>query len=184
MARTESVMPPLHMPAPDFALPDVTTGAVVKLSDFAGRDALLVMFICRHCPFVQHVEKELAQLSRDYEKDSIGIVAIASNDIDSFPEDSPASLREQAAEVGFIFPYLFDETQQVAHEFGAACTPDFFLFNRDRKLVYRGQLDNSRPGNEIPVTGKDLRLAIDAVLAGMPVATEQQPSLGCSIKWK
>ena len=184
MAKTESVMLPLHTPAPDFALPEVTTGASVKLDDFADRDALLVMFICRHCPFVQHVEKGLAQLARDYAKKSVGIVAIASNDIDSFPEDSPESLREQAAEVGFIFPYLFDETQEVAHEFGAACTPDFFLFNHDRKLVYRGQLDSSRPGSEIPVTGNDLRVAIDDVLAGMPVDTQQQPSLGCSIKWR
>jgi peroxiredoxin len=184
MAKTESVMLPLLTLAPDFALPEVTTGAIVKLSDFADRDALLVMFICRHCPFVQHVEKGLAQLGRDYQKKPLAIVAISSNDVFSFPEDAPESLREQSAEVGFVFPYLYDETQEVAHQYGAACTPDFFLFDRERKLVYPGQLDSSRPGSDIPVTGKDLRAAIDAVLAGKPVSAEQLPSMGCSIKWK
>ena len=184
MARTESVMLPLQTPAPDFALPDVTTGAIIKLADFAGRDAVLVMFICRHCPFIQHVERGLAQLGRDYSKKSLGIVAISSNDTFSFPEDAPESLREQAVEAGFIFPYLFDETQEVARDYGAACTPDLFLFNRERKLVYRGQFDSSRPGNDIPVTGEDVRQAIDAVLADKPVKAEQKPALGCSIKWK
>jgi peroxiredoxin len=184
MAKTESVMLPLFTPAPDFALPEVTTGAIVKLSDFADRDALLVMFICRHCPFVQHVEEGLAKLGRDYQKKPLAIVAISSNDVFSFPEDAPESLREQSAEAGFVFPYMYDEAQEVAHQYGAACTPDFFLFDRERKLVYRGQLDSSRPGNDIPVTGKDLRAAIDAVLAGKAVSAEQRPSLGCNIKWK
>ena len=184
MARTESIMHPLGSQTPAFALPDVTTGATVKLTDFVGSKALLVMFLCEHCPFVQHVEKGLAQLGRDYQQKAVGIVAISSNDADAFPEDSPDCLREQAAELGFVFPYLFDETQDVARRFGAVCTPDFFLFDGERKLVHRGQLDGSRPGNEIPVTGKDLRSAIDAVLAGAPVAAEQQPSIGCNIKWK
>jgi len=184
MARTESTMLPLGTAAPDFALPDVTSGAVNKLNDFAGRDALLVMFICQHCPFVQHVQKQLAQLGKDYQGKSIGVVAISSNDAETFPEDGPEGLREQAAEYGFIFPYLFDESQEVARSYSAACTPDFFLFDRERKLVYRGQLDDSRPGNERPVTGKDLREAIDATLAGKPVSTDQKPSIGCNIKWK
>lgn len=184
MARTESIMLPLGTAAPDFALPDVTSGSIKKLDDFADREALLVMFICQHCPFVQHVQKQLAQLGGDYQEKSLGIVAISSNDAETFPEDAPASLREQAAEFGFIFPYLFDESQEVARSYGAACTPDFFLFDRDRKLVYRGQLDDSRPGNEIPVTGKDLRAGIDATLAGKAAPADQKPSIGCNIKWK
>jgi peroxiredoxin len=184
MAKTESTMLPLESPAPDFALPEVTSGAVIKLGDFASRDALLVMFLCRHCPFVQHVEQGLAKLARDYKQKSLAIVGICSNDALTFPEDAPDSLREQAAEVGFTFPYLFDETQEVARSYDAACTPDFFLFDKDRKLVYRGRLDASRPGNDIPVTGKDLRAAIDAVLSGAVLSEDQVPSLGCSIKWK
>jgi len=184
MARTASTMLPLGTAAPDFALPDVTSGSINKLDDFKDREALLVMFLCQHCPFVQHVQKELAQLGRDYEKKPLGIVAISSNDADTFPEDSPNSLREQAAEFGFNFPYLYDESQEVARNYSAACTPDFFLFDRNRKLVYRGQLDDSRPGNEIPVTGKDLRAAIDATLAGRAASSDQKPSIGCNIKWK
>jgi peroxiredoxin len=184
MAKTESTMLPLESPAPDFALPEVTKGAIVKLRDFAGRDALLVMFLCRHCPFVQHVEQGVAKLARDYEQKSLGIVGICSNDAVTFPEDAPDSLREQAEAAGFTFPYLFDETQEVARNYDAACTPDFFLFDKGRNLVYRGRLDASRPGNDIPVTGKDLRAAIDAALSGAPVSEDQVPSLGCSIKWK
>ncbi len=184
MARTESTMLPLGTAAPEFALPDVTSGLISKLDDFKDREALLVMFICQHCPFVQHVQKQLAELGRDYVKKSLGVVAISSNDADTFPEDGPEGLREQAAEYGFTFPYLFDESQAVARSYSAACTPDFFLFDRDRKLVYRGQLDDSRPGNEIPVTGKDLRAAIDATLAGKPASANQKPSIGCNIKWK
>ena len=184
MARTESTMLPLGTAAPEFALPDVTSGSISKLDDFKDCEALLVMFICQHCPFVQHVQKQLAELGRDYEKKPLGIVAISSNDADTFPEDGPEGLREQAKEFGFIFPYLFDESQAVARSYSAACTPDFFLFDRGRKLVYRGQLDESRPGNEMPVTGKDLRAAIDATLAGKPATTNQKPSIGCNIKWK
>ena len=170
--------------APDFALPDVTTGRTVRLADFAGSKALLVMFICRHCPFVVHVQNELAKLGRDYAKRGIGIVAISSNDAVSHPDDAPKSLAEQARQVGFTFPYLYDEQQNVARQYDAACTPDFFLFDAKKELVYRGQLDDSRPNNGTPVTGRDLRAAIDAVLTGGQVTEEQIPSLGCNIKWK
>lgn len=168
---------------PDFALPDVATGRTVRLSDFAEHKALLVMFICRHCPFVVHVQDELARLGRDYSSRDIGIVAISSNDADAYPDDAPKSLAEQARQVGFNFPYLYDESQDVAREYDAACTPDFFLF-RDGKLVYRGQLDDSRPGNGRPVNGRDLRAAMDAVLAGRAVPEQQIPSIGCNIKWR
>ena len=168
--------------APDFALPDVTTGRTVRLSDFAEDKPLLVMFICRHCPFVVHVQDELARLGRDYGT-RVSIVGISSNDATAYPDDAPKSLAEQARRTGFAFPYLYDENQEVAKEYDAACTPDFFLFN-DRKLVYRGQLDESRPGNGKPVTGRDLRAAIEAVLAGRPVSDQQTPSIGCNIKWK
>ena len=142
------------------------------------------MFICRHCPFVKHLEKGLAQLGRDYEGKGVGIVAISSNDAANYPDDAPESLAEQAHELGFTFPYLYDETQEVARAYGAACTPDFFLFDDGLKLVYRGQFDDSRPGNGVPVTGKDLRAALDALIAGQPISPEQHPSLGCNIKWK
>jgi len=168
---------------PDFALPDVSTGRTVHLADFAGHKALLVMFICRHCPFVVHVQDELARIAHDYKGRDIGIVAISSNDAGTYPDDAPKSLAEQARHVGFSFPYLYDEKQDVAREYDAACTPDFFLFDEGR-LVYRGQLDDSRPGNGRPVTGHDLRAAIEAVLAGRPVSDQQIPSIGCNIKWK
>jgi peroxiredoxin len=170
--------------APDFSLPDVVTGRVVSLKDFADKKALLVMFICRHCPYVKHVQEELARLGKDYADKPVGMVAISSNDAIAYPEDAPESLKEMALELGFSFPYLYDESQQVARAYDAACTPDFFLFDENRRLVYRGQLDGSRPGNGIPVTGRDLRNAIDAVLAGAPVDPNQKPSLGCNIKWK
>jgi peroxiredoxin len=169
--------------APDFALPDVSTGRTVHLSDFADHKALLVMFICRHCPFVVHVQDELGRLGRDYQDRDIGIVAISSNDAVAHPDDAPKSLAEQSRQAGFTFPYLYDESQDVAREYDAACTPDLFLFNQG-KLVYRGQLDDSRPNNGKPVTGRDLRAAIDAVLAGKPVSEQQIPSIGCNIKWK
>ncbi|MBF2099326.1 MAG: thioredoxin family protein [Gloeomargaritaceae cyanobacterium C42_A2020_066] len=184
MARTASTMLPLGTPLPDFALPDVTTGQVVTPATFSDRQALVVMFICRHCPFVKHVQAELARLGQDYEKASVGIVAISSNDAQAYPDDAPASLRTMATELGFRFPVLFDETQAVAQTFTAACTPDFFLFGPARTLVYRGQLDSSRPGNAEPVTGEDLRAALDATLAGRPVPEEQRPSIGCNIKWR
>ena len=170
--------------APDFALPDVSTGRTVRRSDFDDEKALLVMFICRHCPYVRHVRSALADLGRDYQDQEIGIVAIGSNDPAAYPEDAPESLAEEAREAGYTFPYLFDETQEVARAYTAACTPDFFLFGPDRRLVYRGQLDSSRPGGSVPVTGEDLRAAIDAVLADQPVSEDQRPSVGCTIKWR
>jgi peroxiredoxin len=170
--------------APDFALPDVVTGKTLARDDFRGNKALLVMFICTHCPYVKHVEKGLSALGADYSGKPLAIVAIGSNDAENYPDDSPAGLKRQAETMGFRFPYLYDESQAVARAYHAACTPDFFLFDGDFKLVYRGQLDASRPGNGIPVTGKDLRAAIDAVLAGNPVSADQKPSIGCNIKWK
>lgn len=184
MAATESTMLALGTPAPDFSLPDVVSGKTVSLRDFDGKKALLVMFICRHCPYVKHVQDELARLGRDYADKPLGIVAISSNDADNYPDDAPESLKEMAVQLGFRFPYLYDESQDVARAYDAACTPDFFLFDENRRLVYRGQLDGSRPGNGVPVTGKDLRNAIEAVLAGAPVDPNQKPSLGCNIKWK
>ena len=176
-------MLPLGTVSPDFKLPD-TNGKLVSNADFADKAALLVMFICNHCPFVKHVRTELAKLGRDYAPRGVGIVAINSNDVKSYPEDSPAKMAEEAREASYVFPYLFDESQTVAQAYRAACTPDFFLFDKSRKLVYRGQLDDSRPGNGIPVTGKDLRAALDGLFGGKSVAAEQKPSLGCNIKWK
>jgi peroxiredoxin len=170
--------------APDFALPDVRTGEIVRRSDFDGKKGLLVLFICRHCPYVKHVEAGIAQLARDYAHADLGIVAISANDPEAYPEDTPESLAEQARLAGFTFPYLFDETQEVAKAYTAACTPDPFLFDGERRLVYRGQLDGSRPGNDVPVTCGDIRRAIDAVLAGRPVPQDQRPAVGCSIKWR
>jgi len=183
MVRTPSTMLPLGTRAPDFALPNVD-GRTVTLADSAGPKGTLVMFICNHCPFVKHVADQLAALGRDCLPRGIGVVAISSNDVSSHPADSPEQMVHEAEDRGYVFPYLYDETQEVAHAYHAACTPDFFLFDGDCKLAYRGQLDASRPGSEIPVTGADLRAAIDALVAGRPVATEQRPSLGCNIKWK
>lgn len=183
MAAT-STMLELGTEAPDFALRDVVNGRTVRRSDFDGRKALLVMFICRHCPYVAHVRPALAALARDYAERDIGIVAISPNDPEAYPDDAPESLAEEAQDAGYSFPYLFDETQEVARAYSAACTPDFFLFDDDRRLVYRGRLDGSRPGSDEPVTGKDLRAAIDAVLSDEPVPEEQYPSMGCSIKWR
>jgi peroxiredoxin len=180
----ESSMLPLGTEAPDFALTDVVTGDTVKLADLVDADALLVMFICRHCPYVRHVSAGIAAVGRDYADRGLAIVGISPNDPDEYPEDAPESLAEDARESGYSFPYLFDETQEVAKAYHAACTPDFFLFDRDRRLVYRGQLDDSRPRSDVPVTGKDLRAAIDATLAGTPVTEDQYPSVGCSIKWR
>jgi peroxiredoxin len=184
MALTESTMLELGTKAPDFALTDVVTDRTVRRDDFLGQKGLLVMFICTHCPYVKHVEKGLAALGMDYDGEPLSIVAIGSNDAKMFPDDNPSGLKRQAETQGFRFPYLYDETQAVAHAYKAACTPDFFLFDADRKLVYRGQFDRSRPGNGIPVTGEDLRAAIDLVLAGKPVPENQRPSIGCNIKWK
>ena len=184
MAATESTMLELGTRAPAFALLDVMSGTTVRLETFTGKRALLVMFICPHCPFVKHVQAELAKIGRDYAGASLGIVAISSNDVAQFPEDGPDGLRRQAGELGFNFPYCYDESQEVARSYQAACTPDFFLFDAQPALVYRGQLDASRPGNDVPVTGADLRAAVDALLAGQPVAAEQKPSIGCNIKWR
>jgi len=184
MARTESVMLALGTSAPDFALLDVITERQTTTQAVAEPKGLLVMFICRHCPFVKHLETALAQLGRDYEDSGIGIVAISSNDAKNYPGDAPASLAEQAGELRFAFPYLYDETQDVARAYDAACTPDFFLFDGGLKLVYRGQFDDSRPGTGVPITGKDLRAAMDALLAGTPISRDQRPSVGCNIKWK
>ncbi|HEY1987283.1 MAG TPA: thioredoxin family protein [Terracidiphilus sp.] len=185
MALTESTMTlELGTEAPDFALTDVVTGKTVRRDDFRGQKGLLVMFICTHCPFVKHVEKGLAALGMDYDGEPVSLVAISSNDAEMYPEDGPDGLKQQAETMGFRFPYLYDESQKVARAYDAACTPDFFLFNADLKLVYRGQFDKSRPGNGIPVTGEDLRAAIDSLLAGRAIEGEQRPSIGCNIKWK
>ncbi|WHZ14305.1 MAG: Alkyl hydroperoxide reductase and/or thiol-specific antioxidant family (AhpC/TSA) protein [Nitrospira sp.] len=181
---TASAMLPLGTAAPAFTLHDVVTGQTYSLDSFSNKTALLVMFICRHCPYVQHVEEELARIGRDYAETELGMVAISSNDRTAYPDDAPPRLKEMAERLAFRFPLCFDDTQEVAKAYKAACTPDFYLFDRARQLVYRGQLDDSRPGNNRPVTGRDLRAAIDAVLAGKPVASNQKPSLGCSIKWK
>jgi len=185
MSLTESTMLELGTKAPYFVLPDVVYGGNVEAEDVAGfKDAMLVMFICAHCPYVKHINAGLSALGRDYEEKPVGIVAISSNDAVTHPADNPAGLKAQAEQFGFVFPYLYDESQSVAKDYKAACTPDFFLFDSKVKLVYRGQFDDSRPGNDIPVTGKDLRAAIDTVLAGKPVSADQRPSIGCNIKWK
>jgi peroxiredoxin len=179
-----STMLPLGTEAPDFSLADVVSGRTVTLHDFDDRSGLLVMFICRHCPYVTHVRPAIAALAREHVGSGLGILAISANDPDAYPEDAPGGLAAEAVEAGYTFPYLFDETQEVAKEYTAACTPDFFLFDRGRRLVYRGQFDSSRPRNGVPVTGEDLRAAIDAVLDGRQVSGQQRPSVGCSIKWR
>ena len=183
MALTPSTMLPLGTTAPEFNLPD-TNGKTVSLTDFQDKPALLVLFICNHCPYVKHIRAGLAQLARDYLPKRVAIVGINSNDVENYPDDSPARMKEEVKSAGYLFPYLYDETQAVAKAYRAACTPDIYLFDKNRKLVYRGQLDDSRPGNGIPVTGKDLRAALDAVLAGKPVSAKQKASMGCNIKWK
>jgi len=184
MSLTPSTMLPLGTSAPAISLPDTTTGKNVSIADFKNAPALLVMFICNHCPYVKHVRSGLAELVKDYQAKGVAAVAISANDVKSYPDDSPAKMAVEAKEAGYTFPYLYDESQAVAQAYQAACTPDFFLFDREKRLVYRGQLDDSRPGNGIAVTGKDLRAALDAVLAGKPVAKEQKASIGCNIKWK
>jgi peroxiredoxin len=183
MARTPSTMLALGTRAPDFDLPDFD-GKRHALGDFAASPALLVTFICEHCPFVRHIRGEFARFAREYSSRGLAVVAINSNDLDAYPQDGPDAMREEARSLGYVFPYLVDATQATARSYRAACTPDFFLFDADRRLAYRGQFDDSRPGNGKPVTGADLRRAVDAVLAGAPVAADQFPSLGCNIKWK
>lgn len=183
MARTPSTMAPLGTPAPPFALPD-PEGTLHALDDFADAPALLVIFLSNHCPFVKHLRTELAAFAREFGERGLAVVAIGSNDVERYPEDGPRMMAVEAREHGYTFPYLHDETQEVAKAYGAACTPDLFLYDGGRRLVYRGQFDGSRPGNDIPVTGADLRAAAEAVLAGNPVPGDQRPSLGCNIKWK
>jgi len=184
MALKESTMLPLGTSMPDFALPDVRTQKLISPETFREKAAMLVMFICRHCPYVVHVQNELTKLGEDYREKDLGILGISSNDVSGYTADAPPRLKEMAEQLGWQFPYCYDETQAVAKAFTAACTPDFFVFDRQRHLVYRGQLDESRPGNSKPVTGLDLRAALDAVLAGQPVSSRQRPSAGCNIKWK
>lgn len=183
MVAVASTMLALGTKAPDFKLPDVISGKTVSSSIAADKRGLLVMFISRHCPYVQHVKQELARLGKDY-AGQVGIVAISANDIVSYPDDSPANLKQMALEAGFSFPVCYDESQEAAKAYSAACTPDFFLFDAKRRLVYRGQLDDSRPGNGKPLTGSDLRAALDCLIAGRPIDEGQKPSLGCNIKWK
>ena len=183
MVKTASTMLPLGVKAPDFSLPDVG-GKRVSLAGFADAPALLIIFMCNHCPYVKHVAAGLSALGKDYQQRGVAVVAINSNYVDSFPEDSPAKMAEEVKLRGYTFPYLYDETQAVAKAYRAACTPDFYVFDHQRKLVYRGQMDSSRPGGDLPVTGEDLRAALDAVLAKRPVSTNQKPSIGCNIKWR
>lgn len=184
MALTPSTMLPLGTKAPDFQLPDVVSGKTISLDSFAGKKGLLVMFICRHCPFVKHVQGELARIGKDYANTDVGMVAISTNDAANYPDDAPDKLKEMAEQLGFTFPFCYDESQETAKAYTAACTPDFFLFDVNHQLVYRGQLDDSRPSNNQPVTGQDLRAALDAVIASQSVNSDQKPSIGCNIKWK
>ncbi len=183
MAVTASTMLPLGTKTPDFKLSD-TEGNIVSLSDFGAVPALLVIFMCNHCPFVKHVLTEMIELIKEFQDKGVAVVGINSNDLEDYPEDAPEKMAVLAKQKGFTFPYLFDETQQVARDYRAACTPDFFLFDKDRKLFYRGQMDDSRPGNGIAVTGADLRTALDVLLQNKQPPAEQKPSMGCNIKWK
>ncbi|VEP17117.1 Alkyl hydroperoxide reductase/ thiol specific antioxidant/ Mal allergen [Hyella patelloides LEGE 07179] len=183
MVLTPSTMLPLGTQAPDFQLPDVVSGKTISLETFSDRQALLIIFMCRHCPFVKHVQKEFFNLQEDYAEHSLGILAISANDVAKYPDDSPESLKAMAQELGFKFPICYDATQEVSKAYTAACTPDFFLFDSNQQLVYRGQLDASRPSNGIPVTGQDLRKAIAATLENRAVGSDQKPSIGCNIKW-
>jgi len=177
-------MMPLGTSTPGFALPDTVSGRTVSLADFKSCPALLVVFLCNHCPYVKHIQAGLTQLAKDLQARGVGVVGISSNDVANFPDDSPEKMREEARRAGYTFPYLYDESQSVALAYRAACTPDFFLFDGAHKLVYRGQMDDARRGNDLPVTGASLRSAVDALLAGKPVPPTQIPSLGCNIKWK
>ena len=184
MAVTPSTMISLGTKAPEFNLSDTVSGKNLSLQDLKSSKATLIMFICNHCPFVKHVNEALVKLANDYIPKGISFIAISSNDVANFPEDSPEKMKQTAKELGYTFPYLYDESQEVAHAYDAACTPDFFIYDKDLKLVYRGQLDDSRPSNGLPVTGKDIRNAFDLLLAGKNIPEEQRPSIGCNIKWK
>ena len=183
MALTPSTMLKLGTPLPRFRLPD-PSGKVVSSDDFQNSPALLVAFICNHCPYVKHLRDGLAEFARDYQGSGLAMVAINSNDAANYPDDSPAKMAEEVEQAGYVFPYLYDESQEVAKAYRAACTPEFYLFDADRRLVYRGQFDDSRPENGRPVTGADLRAAVDALLAGQPIPPDQTPGIGCNIKWK
>jgi peroxiredoxin len=183
MAETPSTMLPLGTKAPAFNLPD-PTGKKVSSEDFKDAPALLIAFICNHCPYVKHIRSKFAELAKEYQSRGVGIVAINSNDFETYPDDRPEKMEDEIRQQGYTFPYVYDEKQEVARAYRAACTPDLYLFDRNRALVYRGQFDDSRPGNNRPVTGADLRSALDAVLAGRPVSGNQKPSVGCNIKWK
>lgn len=184
MVQTLSNMMPLGFSAPNFNLPDTVSGKKLNLQELRGNVATLIMFICNHCPFVEHIQSELVKIGNEYPTRGVSVIAISSNDIQSYPEDSPEKMKITAESLGYNFPYLFDETQQVAKAYGATCTPDFFLFNSELKCVYRGQLDDARPGNNIPVTGVDIRNAIESIIGGKSISNEQKPSIGCNIKWK
>lgn len=184
MALTPSNMLPLGTAAPEFNLPDTVSGKDISLHDIATAKATVVMFICNHCPFVIHVNDEIVRVANDYMEKGVGFVAISSNDVENYPADSPEKMKALAAEVGYNFPYLYDETQEVAKAYDAACTPDFYIFDGEKKLAYRGRLDDSRPGSGTPLTGKDLRAALDAILSGNEISRTQYPSMGCNIKWK
>jgi len=184
MAKTPSNMMPLGTPAPAFNLPDVISGENKTLEDVKGEKGLVVMFICAHCPFVKHIEEEIAFVAEKYEHRGIGFVAISANNVETHPDDAPDKLKEQAEKNDFEFPYLYDETQEVAKAYDAACTPDFYLFDHELKCVYRGRFDSSTPGNDEPVTGEDLKAAMDSLLDGEPIFDDQKPSIGCNIKWK
>jgi len=184
MARTPSRMTALGAPASEFALPDAVSGRTITRDIAAGPHGLLVMFICNHCPFVKHIRAELARIGTDAKSLGIGVVAISSNDAAAYPDDAPDKMRAEATSAGYTFPYCHDESQAVAHAYDAACTPDFFLYDKSMRLVYRGQLDDSRPGNNIPVTGQDLRAALHNLATSKPIPTNQKPSIGCNIKWK
>ncbi len=184
MARTPSNMMPLGTRAPDFQLPDTVSGRMLSLADVRSDKATVIMFICNHCPYVKHIDSELVAIGNEYGAKGVSFVAISSNDVENYPEDAPEKMKEVAAQVGYPFPYLYDETQAVAKAYDAACTPDFFVFDGDLACVYRGRMDASTPRNDEPLTGADLRAALDAILAGRPVTGEQLPSMGCNIKWK
>ncbi|HJS54941.1 MAG TPA: thioredoxin family protein [Chitinophagaceae bacterium] len=184
MARTPSTMVELGTKAPGFFLPDTASGRNLSLEDVKGKVATVIMFICNHCPFVKHVNPELVSLANDYKNKGIGFAAINSNDVKNHPEDSPGLMTQVAKQLKYPFPYLYDESQETAKAYDAACTPDFFIYDKDLQLVYRGQLDDSRPGNEIPVTGKDIRHALNCLINNQPVPQEQRPGIGCNIKWK
>lgn len=184
MARTPSNMLPLGTPAPDFNLPDAVSGKTLSLDELKSEKATVIMFICNHCPFVKHVDEGIVSLAKDYQAKGVSFVAISSNDVENYPQDSPELMKEEAEKVGYPFPYLYDESQAVAKAYDAACTPDFYVFDANLKCAYRGQLDSSRPGNGAPVTGKDLRAALDEILDDKEVSAPQIPSLGCNIKWK